>query len=101
MERNKSGRIRNLEIESRDGKISKISGKDFRDIVGPNIVRSNNYNVVMKGYYFDLIGKGWGHGVGMCQWGANFMARDRYDFREILRFYYPGVEIVSYETLGF
>jgi stage II sporulation protein D len=55
----------------------------------------------MKGYYFDLIGKGWGHGVGLCQWGAKQMAHERYSFEEILKFYYPGIKIVSYETKGF
>ncbi len=100
-ERNPSGRIRRLKITDRKGKSVEISGKDFRHLVGPNIVRSNKYDVLMQGYYFDLIGQGWGHGVGMSQWGANFMARDRKSFREILRFYYPGTRIVHYETLGF
>jgi len=100
-ERNASNRVKNLEILARDGKRLTISGKDFREIVGPNNIRSNNYTVEMRGYYFDLIGSGWGHGVGMCQWGANFMARKGYLYRDILKYYYPGIDIVSYETLGF
>jgi len=99
--RNKSDRIETLKIVTRDNQEVVISGKDFRDIIGPNLVRSNNYAVFMKGYYFDLIGKGWGHGVGLCQWGAKEMAHERYLFEEILKFYYPGVKIVSYEAKGF
>ncbi len=38
-------------------------------------------------------GAGWGHGVGMCQWGAVGRARAGQDFREILAAYFPGAEI--------
>lgn len=43
-----------------------------------------------------LYGKGWGHGVGMCQWGALGMADDGYSFREILSHYYAGITIQEY-----
>jgi stage II sporulation protein D len=42
-----------------------------------------------------ITGKGWGHGVGMCQFGANGMARRGTGFREILARYYPGTEIIG------
>jgi stage II sporulation protein D len=38
-------------------------------------------------------GRGYGHNVGMCQYGVQGMAREGKNFRDILRFYYPGVEI--------
>lgn len=41
-------------------------------------------------------GHGWGHGVGLSQWGAYQMAKEGKSYREILTFYYTGVEIVSY-----
>jgi stage II sporulation protein D len=96
LDRNESGRIKNLEITSRDGDKVIITGKKFRDIVGPNEIKSNKYDVIMKGYYFDLKGKGWGHGVGMCQWGAYYMARQHYHYNEILEYYYPKAEIANY-----
>jgi len=40
-----------------------------------------------------FIGKGWGHGVGLCQVGASGMAISGADYREILRHYYSGIEI--------
>ena len=40
-----------------------------------------------------LVGGGWGHGVGMCQWGAIGRARAGQDFRAILGTYYPGTAI--------
>jgi len=96
LERNRSGRIRKLEIATRDGQTVTIAGKDFRNIIGPNLIRSNNYDVMMKGYYFDLFGKGWGHGVGMCQWGAREMARQHYTYRDILSHYYPQTLVQDY-----
>jgi len=96
LERDPSGRIRQLKITTRDGHTVMISGKDFREIVGPNEIRSNNYEVVMFGYYFDLLGYGWGHGVGLCQWGAFEMARQHYQYDDILKFYYPGAKIEDY-----
>ncbi|HEY8394216.1 MAG TPA: SpoIID/LytB domain-containing protein [Thermaerobacter sp.] len=39
-------------------------------------------------------GRGWGHGVGLDQWGAEAMARDGRGYREILRHYYPGTGLV-------
>ena len=97
VDRNESGRINILKIVTRDNKEIIISGKDFRQIIGPNLIKSNNYVVDMQGYYVDFLGKGWGHGVGLCQWGANFMARDSYRFDEILRHYYPGTKMVEYK----
>lgn len=91
--RNASGRIETLRVTGRDGITLDISGKDFRHLIGPNILKSNAYEIVMKGYFVDLIGQGWGHGVGMCQWGAHQMSKERHDYQEILAYYYPGARI--------
>jgi stage II sporulation protein D len=92
-ERNESGRVRKLEITDRDGKTLVVEGKLFREIIGPNILKSNNFKVQMKGWYVDISGYGWGHGVGMCQWGALGMAKLRHNYKEILSFYYPSSEL--------
>jgi len=49
--------------------------------------------MVSSGYSIALEGRGWGHGVGMSQHGARAMAEMGYDFRQILLFYYTGIEI--------
>ena len=97
LERNRSERIKNLEIITRDGKTTSISGKDFRNIVGPNNIRSTNFEIFMKGYYVDIVGKGWGHGVGLCQWGARGLAMKRYSYKGILEYYYPGAAMIKQE----
>ena len=88
-----SGRVKTLKITARDGKSTEISGPRFREIIGPNVLKSNYYDVDMKGYYFDLYGRGWGHGVGMCQWGAYDMAQTGIKASNILKFYYNQIKI--------
>lgn len=94
-ERTESGRIRAVVLRDNDGREVRVLGKDFRLIVGPNDIRSNNYAIDIQGYYVDIIGKGWGHGVGMCQWGAYGMAEEGYKYDEILKYYYPGAELIK------
>ncbi|MDD5449175.1 MAG: SpoIID/LytB domain-containing protein [Candidatus Omnitrophica bacterium] len=90
--RNRSNRINNLIIQG-NGQEVKIPGKDFRILIGPNLLKSNNYNVWLSGNTAVFKGTGWGHGVGMCQWGAYFMAKKGYKAAQILQYYYPGAEI--------
>ncbi len=90
--RNKSNRINNVIITNSAGD-TVIPGKDFRIALGPNLLRSNNYEVSIAEDTAVFNGIGWGHGVGMCQWGAYFMARKGYKAEEILKYYYPGTEI--------
>ena len=56
-------------------------------------IRSNNIAAVSDDTGATLNGRGWGHGVGMSQWGAEGMAQAGYTFLQILHFYYTGVEI--------
>lgn len=44
---------------------------------------------------FDLVGRGWGHGKGMSQWGAQGAASRGLSFRQIVNFYYPGTRVGS------
>jgi stage II sporulation protein D len=100
VERNASDRIKTLKITGRAGESIRIPGKDFRNIIGPNDIRSNNYEVVMKGWYVDFYGRGWGHGVGLCQWGAYGMAQQQFDFKAILNHYYPRAELTDLDKLN-
>ncbi|MCM8765386.1 MAG: SpoIID/LytB domain-containing protein [Candidatus Omnitrophica bacterium] len=94
-ERNLSGRIRKLLIITENGKFA-ISAKEFRHIFDPQVIRSTNFEVELEPDGAIFRGYGWGHGVGLCQWGAYFMAIKGYKAEEILKFYYPGVEIANY-----
>lgn len=70
-----------------------ISAKDLRLWVGSTVVRSENFEVHARGGKIVFEGKGWGHGVGMCQWGALGQSIIGKKYQEILQFYYPGSQI--------
>jgi stage II sporulation protein D len=50
-------------------------------------------DIVKRGDMFEFSGRGWGHGVGLCQWGAKEMGEKDKNYHEILKFYYPGTEV--------
>ena len=82
-------------ISTDKGKIT-LALNDFRAIVGYNVLMSARALTCRpKAGTFYFTGKGWGHGVGMCQDGANGMAKQGHNYKEILRRYYPGTEISS------
>jgi stage II sporulation protein D len=56
-------------------------------------LRSTFFSVVTEGDSVILKGKGYGHGVGLCQEGAMAMAVKGFRYREIINFYYTGVII--------
>ena len=99
IDRDRSERISHLKIIQKNGEELIIKGKDFRDVMGPNVLMSNNYEIVIQGYFVDFMGKGWGHGVGMCQWGALGMARQQFNYKQILAYYYPQSELIDYHEL--
>ncbi|MCK9604684.1 MAG: SpoIID/LytB domain-containing protein [Candidatus Omnitrophica bacterium] len=90
--RDESGRITDLKILSAEKEL-KISAKDFRETIGPNIIKSTNFDLSIAGQDVVFEGLGWGHGVGLCQWGSYFMAKQGYNYEQILEYYYPGALI--------
>ncbi|MFH1379618.1 MAG: SpoIID/LytB domain-containing protein [bacterium] len=76
------------------GKTQKIKAHKFRMAAGPNIIRSTNIQSITRSKIgFTFTGKGFGHGVGLCQWGAKGMAEKGKTYEEILKYYYPGTQI--------
>lgn len=92
LDKDRSGRAIDLNIVSA-GKTIRIPAKDFRNIIGPNLIRSTNFQVNLVDDDAVFEGLGWGHGVGLCQWGAYFMAKQGYGYKQILKYYYPGVNV--------
>lgn len=70
-----------------------LTGRQLREALG---LRSNWFDVHVDGEDVIFTVKGYGHGVGLSQYGADGMARAGYSFDQILRHYYTGVEIVSW-----
>jgi len=90
--RTRSGRVLKLSIADSRGSV-KLNGVDFRRIMGYNVIKSTSFEVKVNGGEAIFSGRGSGHGVGLCQWGAKGMADSGYNFKEILEYYYPGTKI--------
>lgn len=69
---------------------ARLLGNDFRRMLGYDRFKSTLFAVAIDGQWARFSGRGYGHGVGMCQWGAKGMAEAGYTARQILEFYYPG-----------
>ena len=67
-----------------------FSGKEVREKLG---LRSNDFSIKQQNDHFIFTTKGYGHGVGMSQHGANGMAEAGQSYDEILHHYYQGIEI--------
>ena len=93
LERGPSGRIKYLRIEGtlRSGVIGKELA--IRRALSRSHLKSSDFEVVHEDGRFTLRGKGWGHGVGLCQIGAAVMASEGYSYIQILKHYYVGTEI--------
>jgi len=91
IERTANGRPVSLRITGTTGRSEDILAERFRLAVGANLVKSTDCRVRVVGdeAIFDQ-GKGFGHGLGLCQWGMEGQARAGKHAAEILRYYYPG-----------
>lgn len=98
--RNNSGRVDKIEIKDEADISCMLTAKDFRQMMGPNDIRSTNFESSVNGDKLVLKGIGWGHGVGMCQWGAKGQADKGKKYDEILKYYYPGAEISTIDKLS-
>lgn len=87
----KGGRIKKLRA---GGKI--FEGAEVRKLLG---LRSTRFSWQLEGDKINFLTIGNGHGVGMCQYGADGLAKQGKNFVQILQYYYSGVKITDYSKL--
>jgi stage II sporulation protein D len=90
--RTASGRARTMRLQTSAGP-RPLLAVELRQIVGYGRLPSLLFDVAMDGSTAVFHGRGSGHGVGLCQWGARGRARRGESYREILAHYYPGAEL--------
>ena len=93
--RGASHRVTDLEIVGTDG-TAHVRGGRIRSVLGLReqlFVIDREYDDEGRVNEFVFVGRGWGHGVGMCQVGAYGMALDGALFDEILKKYYKGIDL--------
>ena len=99
-----SGRVREMIFELVDefGEEKNISifGNEIRSIIrtanNKSILWSTFFDVSLNRQIIEIKGKGFGHGVGMCQWGAISLSRKGWEYKEIIEHYFPGIKIKTF-----
>lgn len=99
LSRTASGRAQQLRLEGQGNTV--LNASSFRFAIGRmlgwHLIRSDLYE--MSGAV-DVRGRGEGHGVGLCQRGAEEMGATGHSYREILAFYYPGSSAINWLRMG-
>ena len=85
IEKTSTGRTKTLKINNEE-----MQGRDFATKLS---LRSNYFDIVQNQNNITITTKGFGHGVGMSQYGANGMAKEGYKYEKILKHYYKNTEI--------
>lgn len=80
-----SGAVKKVKIASKE-----VSGNEVRSAFS---LRSPNFDVSFDGTNFNFIVRGYGHGVGMSQYGAQYMAKQGSNYKQILSWYYPNTNL--------
>ncbi len=98
LQRSDSGRVDLLEVLGSAGSAT-VTGIQLGELAHDWGLRSTRFSVIGG---LELQGEGWGHGVGMSQYGARALAERNYDYTQILGYYYPNTRLVRwiYSTAG-
>ena len=94
----KAGRVVRVRILHSGGELY-IKGDDLRRVLGYLVLPSTQFDFDVVGLKVQFAGRGNGHGVGLCQWGAKELAERGYSAETILRYYYPGADIRDLNSL--
>lgn len=83
-------------VSPSSGKTIKLTGNIVRENVLDWKIRSAKFDIGLNGDNFVFTTYGYGHGVGMSQWGAHYYATQAgYNYQQILTHYYPGTQIIT------
>lgn len=88
----RAGRVARIRVLHSEGELV-VRGEDIRKAVGYSLIPSTQFDIDAIGREVVLSGRGAGHGVGLCQWGAKELAVLGYSYQSILNYYFPGTEL--------
>ncbi|MDD4463155.1 MAG: SpoIID/LytB domain-containing protein [Desulfobacterales bacterium] len=97
--RTASGRILRIRVADQS-ETSEIASNNFRIKMDATQIKSTLFDIVPQANGLTFRGRGYGHGVGMSQWGARQMAATGMKYQDILKYYYQGVRLVSVTYLN-
>ena len=91
IKKDKAGLVNEVKIKGLKSFVI-ISGKKLYSMFKE--IKSFCFNIKKKSGKIIFNGRGFGHHLGLCQWGAREMVRDGWDYKQILSFYYPGTHFM-------
>jgi stage II sporulation protein D len=95
-----SGRVRTVLVKGDKGEY-RMTGNKFRDMFGQTVIKSTMMTLAAgEDGQYTINGRGYGHGVGLCAYGANGLGKRGMGYVDILKHYYTGVEIKAISDLG-
>lgn len=91
-----SGRVYRVRVYGEKGQVD-LKANKFRNLIDGHLIRSTFWSGLSRqGDVWQIHGRGWGHGVGLCQWGMKQLAENHMNYGEILRYYYHRVSVVDW-----
>ncbi len=89
------GRLRVAQVEMSwdQGPPVKLEAAAFREAIGFFDFKSTQFKILNQSDHWFFEGRGFGHGVGLCQWGSRYLGQQGFSFDKILQHYYPKAEL--------
>ena len=87
-----TGRVKDLMVRGGNG-VFIVKATDARKFLGWKALPSTDFTIALDDGRWDVEGKGYGHGVGLCQWSALQMAQQGETYQQILSYFYPGATL--------
>jgi stage II sporulation protein D len=98
-DRSADGRVETVDLLGTNGSTRTVSSNDFRLAVNRSLsgvnLKSTLFDARRSGDRYVFEGQGFGHGVGLSQWGAHEMANRGFGYRDILAFYYTDIALTT------
>lgn len=97
--RSAGGRVAQIQAGSNDGRFRNFSGERLREALGYREIKSTLFELkparIAGRNQIEFVGRGFGHGSGLCQWGSRQLALNGRNYREILQHYYPLLKVAA------
>lgn len=94
LKKSSTGRVLSFVVQWNDNTSSTITVDELSSKIGYTKIKSGKIdNININDKEITFYGRGWGHGVGLCQWGANMLTLQGKKFNSVIKFYFPGTKI--------
>ncbi|WP_246845613.1 SpoIID/LytB domain-containing protein [Bdellovibrio sp. ZAP7] len=88
-------RVRGVKVAMNEGEQKYVNANEFRQALGFSELRSTLFEMKQDGDLYTFTGRGFGHGVGLCQWGSRALGLKGQNFVQILKHYYPAARVAQ------